>query len=163
MKETAETEEFIIKPEKYLKLVTSIYFRRHRAAIILTLLIALLLSIYITDFIYAVVVLVFGAFPFVLFHAYFRYAGKYDNKYLFTPKKLSFNEHSLTIHPIEENPVEYGTSQIKYCGYAQKQHLVILENKYMLNIPCSSFSDYETYAQFENWLNTQILRQTLRK
>lgn len=158
-----KTEVYNIKPEKYLLLITNIFIRRYRAAIVGVLSVALVLSIYITDFIYALTVLVFGTFPFILFHVFFKYTGRYDNKYLFVEKKISVDGPTLTIQPIGESCISYTASRIKYGGYAKKNHLFILDDKYMLNIPLESFSDYDTYSEFENWLNTQILRRTYRK
>ena len=161
--DTVITEEYIIKPEKYLNVILNIFLRRHRITMLLALTISIILSIYIRDFIYAMVVLIFGAFPFVLFHVYFKYAGRYDNKYLFIEKKVEFGENCIAIHPIGEKPVRYTTTQIKYGGFARKNHLLILDGKYMLNIPLGSIPDYDSYTRFENWLNTQISKQTCRK
>lgn len=159
----AKTEPYAVRPEKYLAVMLNIYLRRYRLLMAVAAITAVVLSVFIPDFIYAVIVVAFGAFPFILFHVYFRYAGKYDNKYLFTEKSISVDGTILTLHPVGGASVSYPASSIKYCGYAKKNHMLVIEDKYIISIPLASFTDYDSLSVFQNWLDTQIIKRTCRK
>lgn len=161
--DSVETELYAIRPEKYLAVMSSMFVRKYRIGLLAAAVAAVILSVCVTDFIYAVIVLAFGAFPFVLFHVYFRYAGRYDNKYLFIEKSVAFGNTSLTIFPAGEEPVHYPVSLVEYGGYAKNNHMFILDGRYMLNVPLTSFADCDRLSEFRNWLDTQIIRRKCRE
>lgn len=132
--------------------------RRYRyllAALFITLVTA---SFFITDFAYAAVIILFGIFPFVLFHAYFVSSGSYENSLVFAEKSVVVDKGCFSVVLLGGDVFSYDLRDIKYRMFASGGYIFEINGKILLNIPLKAFKNKEDINKFQNILLTQIKR-----
>ncbi|MEG1573798.1 MAG: hypothetical protein RR293_00370 [Bacteroidales bacterium] len=140
-----EIETFIyrITSVQYVKIIMHISAGRYKYLLIPILIISIAGSFIITDFVYAAIIIIFGIFPFLLFHAYFVRSGSYENSLVFAEKFITINKESLKIHLFEGGVISYDLQDIKYKMFTEGNYIFEIKEKILLNIPSKAFKSRE--------------------
>ncbi|WP_455496881.1 YcxB family protein [Coprobacter sp.] len=157
MRRVINTRSYKISGEQYLKILFWQYWRKRWIWFLLPVLVLSILGFYTSDIIYVIVILVFGAFPFLLLNAYFRIATRPHNRFLLLEKQMEIDDVRMVLHfENDKTEIVEWNDVIKVEPFS-RYYLLYFDNNRFFYVPKDAFFRFEDRIWFEQEVLYKII------
>ena len=155
--EVIVTQPYKISGERYLKLLFRQYWKRNWGWFLLPVFILSALAFHTSDVGYVVIILVFGAFPFLLLNAYFKIATRPHNRFLLLEKQLDMDNEQMIFHFEDDKTETVRWSDVINAEPFSSYYLLYLDKNRFFYIPKNIFYNDEDRIWFEREILFKIM------